>query len=259
MATLVSNSKPTSQLQSHQPEPSHSPSTSFSACWPNRHEMSPPGWSCECCCTSRRDYTIIDIDGSTVCFDCVKKMFDDALKCEHQYPPKWADRLHPSEFSHVFSEEYIQRYEQKEIEYKMPPNKRIYCQHLVSRATLDTIDTSTSSAPPTFQPCGNFLGSRQKRTNSNLLILGQCDACHHSTCMVCDQYTLAPAEILHHACPGKSTANEQRAKAFVGLKRGRDWQQCPSPICGRRIELSAACNHMSCQVCLTSPAISDIS
>lgn len=204
--------------------------------------MPPPRWSCECCCTDRQDYTSIEIDDSSVCVDCVKKMFDDALKFEHNYPPQWAGPLHPSEFSHIFSEDYIQRYEQKEIEYKMPPSKRIYCQHVLHRTSPDGVESS--------QPCGNFLGARKRRAKSNLLVLGQCESCRLPTCMVCDQITLHPPDILQHDCPGKSNANEQRAKAFEGLKRGKDWQQCPSPVCGRRIELSAACNHMTCQVSL---------
>lgn len=34
--------------------------------------------------------------------------------------------------------------------------------------------------------------------------------------------------------------------AFEGLKKGKDYQICPSERCGMKIQLSAACNEMSC-------------
>jgi hypothetical protein len=64
--------------------------------------------------------------------------------------------------------------------------------------------------------------------------------------MICEDYSSDPATTLQHICTGKSIANEQRAQAFVGLKRGKEWQQCPNRLCARRIELSAACNHITC-------------
>lgn len=64
--------------------------------------------------------------------------------------------------------------------------------------------------------------------------------------MVCDEFHSDATAIFKHECTGKSRANEQRARAFVGLKRGKDWQQCPNRACARRVELSEACNHMTC-------------
>lgn len=66
--------------------------------------------------------------------------------------------------------------------------------------------------------------------------------------MVCDEFSSDAATMLQHVCSGKSRTNEKRAQAFAGLKRGRDWQECPNLQCGRRIELAEACNHMTCQV-----------
>lgn len=200
--------------------------------------MAPPTWSCDCCCESFRDYTSIEIDGSPVCVACIKRMFDKALKFEHDYPPNWAGPLHPSEFSHILSTEYIEEYKQKEIEYKTPIAKRIYCQHVIP---ISTTYLPGQGFDTVVGRCGQFLGVRHKaRKPDHILTLGRCKSCRSATCMVCDDYSEDPQYLLKHECPGKSCANENRAKAFHGLKRGKDWQECPSRLCGRRIELSAA-------------------
>ena len=205
-----------------------------------------PVWSCECCCESFGDYTSIDIDGSLVCVSCVRQMFDKALKFEHNYPPRWSVPLHPSEFSHIISADYIRDYKDKEIEYNTPPNKRVYCQYDIERVKV--VDNSKMEF--FTERCGDFIGARQKPIKGDILVFGRCGGldCENVTCMVCEYYCNNNAEdMLQHLCLGKSRANEKRAQAFLGLKRGKDWQQCPSRKCGRRIELSAACNHISCQ------------
>jgi hypothetical protein len=205
-----------------------------------------PVWTCDCCCESFRDYTSIEIDSNSVCVSCVRKMFYKALKFEHNYPPKWTEPLHPSEFSHIFSADYIADYKNKEIEYNTPPNKRVYCQYDVERAKV--CDNGVPHL--NTEICGGFIGARQKPIKDGILVFGRCrgPACQNVTCMVCEYYCNSNAEVmLQHICPGKSCANEKRARAFTGLKRGKDWQQCPSRRCERRIELSEACNHISCQ------------
>jgi hypothetical protein len=189
-----------------------------------------------------RDYTSTDIEGSPVCPACVREMFDKALKFEHDYPPKWGAFLHPSEFSHVISKDFIETYQHKEIEYKTQPSRRVYCQHMVERVIVQD-----SGVWETVQePCGEFIGVRHRLSKPDVLVLGRCKECKNATCMMCDDYSSDPATTLQHICTGNSSANEQRAQAFVGLKRGREWQQCPNRLCGRRIELSAACNHITC-------------
>ena len=173
-------------------------------------------------------------------------MFDKALRFEHNYPPKWSGPLHPSEFSHIISAEYIAKYKDKEIEYNTPPNKRVYCQYDVPRAKV--YDNGTMEFET--ERCCAFIGRRRKFIKDDTLVFGRCKGlnCANVTCMVCDYYRNDSAEnMLQHTCLGKSLANEKRAQAFSGLKRGKDWQQCPSRQCERRIELSMACNHISCQ------------
>lgn len=169
-------------------------------------------------------------------------MFDKALKFEHEYPPRWSDNIHPSEFSHIFSADYIERYKHKEIEYKTPPSKRVYCQYQIERS----IKSESGEDVMTREVCGGFVGVRQKANKPDILTLGRCRDCKNASCMVCDEVPSEPAAILQHVCAGRSFANEKRAQAFVGLKRGKDWQLCPSRQCGRRIELSEACNHITC-------------
>jgi hypothetical protein len=201
-----------------------------------------PLWNCEVCCEDFRDYTSTDIEGSPVCPPCVREMFDKALEFEHEYPPKWGTSLHPSEFNHIISKDFIKTYERKEIEYRTQPDRRIYCQHMVERAAEE--DNRTSAT--TRELCGEFIGVRQRMSKSDMLVLGRCRKCKNATCMACDDCSSDPATMLQHICTGKSSANEQRAQAFVGLKRGKEWQQCPNRLCARRIELSAACNHITC-------------
>jgi hypothetical protein len=201
-----------------------------------------PLWNCEICCEDFHDYTSTEIEGSPVCPSCVREMFDNALKFEHEYPPRWGVALHPSEFSHIISKDFTESYKNKEIEYKTQPSRRIYCQHMLERVVVQE-----SGVWETLQePCGEFIGVRQRLSKPDVLVLGRCKECKNATCMVCDDYSSDPAATLQHVCTGKSSANEQRAQAFIGLKRGREWQQCPNRLCGRRIELSAACNHITC-------------
>ena len=201
-----------------------------------------PLWNCEVCCEDFRDYTSTGIDGSQVCPPCVLKMFDKALTFEHEYPPKWGTPLHPSEFSHIIPQAFVEGYEHKEIEYKTQPDRRIYCRLMVVRVVTE--DGSICST--THEPCGEFIGVRHRMSEPDILVLGRCRKCKNSTCMICEDYSSDPATMLQHICTGKSTANEQRAQAFVGLKRGKEWQSYPNRLCMRRIELSAACNHITC-------------
>jgi hypothetical protein len=205
-----------------------------------------PEWICDCCCESFRDYTSINIDGNSVCIKCVKQMFDKAFKFEHNYPPKWSGRLHPSEFGHILSADYIAKYEDKEVEYNTPPNRRVYCQYDVERIKVSEKGAMESCT----ETCGAFLGVRRKFIKDEILVFGRCKdiGCAKVTCMVCDYYCNNDAQnMLQHICLGKSHADEKRAQAFSGLKRGKDWQQCPDRHCQRRVELSEACNHISCQ------------
>lgn len=205
-----------------------------------------PSWSCECCCESFSDYTSVNIDGDFVCVKCVRQMFDKALEFEHDYPPKWAGPLHPVDFSHILDLDYVKDYMAKEIEYKTPPSRRVYCQYDLGRVKLLGNDESEYWT----ERCGEYVGARREFVQDGILVLGRCRGLHADklTCMVCEHYCNDNAEdMLQHICEGKSPATGNRAQAFLGLVRGKDWQQCPAQHCERPIELSEACNHITCQ------------
>lgn len=199
--------------------------------------MAPPEWTCACCCDTFNDYTSIDIDCSLVCFKCVCNMFDNAIRYEHCYPPRWSSIIHPSEFGHMFTPGYIAYYEEKEWEYLSDATKRIYCCYQVDRQPR----TSESAT----ETCGQFMGLRWTPDKPNDEQIGRCKRCQGLTCMICDASILLTPD---HDCPGESPAEAKLNEAFAGLVKGRHYQECPNDECRRRIELSEACNHINCQV-----------
>lgn len=202
-----------------------------------------PRWTCDICCDEFCDFTSVHIHRSPVCVQCVRTMFQKALDFEHEYPVQWGgDELHPSQFTHILQADFIAAYEKKEVEYKTPPAKRVYCLHVLMKS---------AGGRPTTEACGKFLGVRARRVAANQLMLGRCADCDNMTCMVCDGFSGDAVAIFRHQCPGRSLANEERARAFAGLKRGKDWQQCPNRTCGRRIELSEV-SIFDLWVCTTS-------
>jgi hypothetical protein len=68
----------------------------------------------------------------------------------------------------------------------------------------------------------------------------KCEACAWYTCLRCEESFStsdvegANAAIEHECDPQRGREFEERA--FMGLKRGKEWQVCPK--CKRRVELS---------------------
>jgi hypothetical protein len=93
--------------------------------------------------------------------------------------------------------------------------------------------------------CQKFLG--EKIQESNTTRHGQptviCQKCQRRSCLLCGGRFDHDAPQSSHRCIPIDTDDA----AFEGLKRGRDYQICPSDRCGMRIELSAACNAMTCR------------
>ena len=98
------------------------------------------------------------------------------------------------------------------------------------------------------QGCGSFLGRRTGKKHCRL-----CEKCQWYTCLLClECYSTSDSEgkeieIEHHYDP--SSEQELRRRAFEGLVRGRDYQDCPNTNCEHRIELSEGCNCIQCQSC----------
>ncbi|KAK4609283.1 hypothetical protein CLAFUW4_14552 [Fulvia fulva] len=166
-------------------------------------------------------------DGSPVCKECVIEnlvpQFQKALEFEDSYPPPWGSAiLDVTAFEDVLGEDFVARYKAQEEKYKIPIDKRRYCKN-----TLDA-----------GEECNAILLPGKPDLPSN----GQnfsCSKCLKSSCRDCD----LPIQEGHVCLPVDGVVGRQ-IDAYDGLKRGRDYQECPG--CGLKCELSEACNHMVC-------------
>lgn len=70
----------------------------------------------------------------------------------------------------------------------------------------------------------------------------ECGKCQRPSCRFCGGRLEHDPLLIPHQCVHQD-ADET---AFEGLKKGKDYQICPSEQCGIKIELQAACNAMRC-------------
>lgn len=160
-----------------------------------------------------------------VCADCLRAQFSAALKSEHNYPVKWQDHtLHPRLFRFAFDRAFIRAYEAREKEYTTPVDQRVYCECTTFVAPM---------VPPTAKTSWMCLA------NSRL-----CGSCKARWCLRCAQRCKGFG--VPHECVPERRLSERRL-ALGALKKGRDYQICPSENCGKAIELSEACNAVECQ------------
>lgn len=93
--------------------------------------------------------------------------------------------------------------------------------------------------------CQKFLG--EKIPENNTTRHGQptviCRKCQRRSCLLCGGRFDHDAPQSSHRCVPIDTGDA----AFEGLKGGRDYQICPAERCRMKIELSAACNAMTCR------------
>ena len=192
-------------------------------------------WKCDVCLNDFDNFARISIGNHSICKGCLQEMFEKALKHEFYYPPRLGDLvLHPQDFEHVISEEFITQYLTREAEHKCPPFRRVYCGHAPS-LIIDDI-------------CGAFLGRREEPVYAGTRLVSKCQTCSSLTCMLCVTPQPDPIEALNHECtPGQHDQDSaEDIEAFKDLERGKHWQLCPARDCGYRIELTEACNHIVC-------------
>jgi len=176
----------------------------------------------------------VSIGDEVACKGCLRYILQNSLEAETSFPPRWAGkRLDPRDFRHVVSSEFLDEYEEKEKEWGCPARLRLYCHH---------------TTPPQVEPCGNFL-----RQSPEDRLCQRCDKCMTYTCGQChmnllSQDTRLTQTVIEHDCD-PSLEIQAREQAFAGLVRGKDYQDCPTETCQRRIELAAACNRMTCPSC----------
>jgi hypothetical protein len=194
-----------------------------------------PG-SCCVCSETPPSGNMTSADNSSVCHDCIRQIFQSALAHEFNYPPKWGNhtldiRRYTQE--RILTQGFLGLYHQKEREYRcLPPNNRIFC---------------SWQRHGTVQPCNTFLGARIRSTfdilaNNGELVV-RCRECHNLSCRACKTHIHSLTHATTHECVPMRAADPDGA-AFQGLKRGRDFQLCPSEECEMRIELADGCNHV---------------
>ena len=131
----------------------------------------------------------------------------------------------------------FQAYEQKEIEYKCPKSKRIYC----SWPSVST--TPQGSANNANEPCQTFVDKKIPKSDDIVYAITVCQKCKRLSCLLCGaRYEYNAPDNNSHRCVPANTDDS----AFEGLERGKDYQICPSERCGMKIQLWDACNAMRC-------------
>ncbi|CAK1362535.1 unnamed protein product [Cercospora beticola] len=173
--------------------------------------------------SGRRRIRINEYYCCPACFDApggFRSQFEAFVRPGIQQRPKFGDK--DIEFEGccwLFSEAFYHAFKYKLNELKYLPENRLYCAR---------------------DGCARFLGPRDGAF-ADLMIC----PCGARTCWKCDamigESRNDKTQRPEHECVKKETAE----KALEGLRRGRDYQFCPG--CRWVIELSDACNHMTCQ------------
>ncbi|KAK3681956.1 hypothetical protein LTR37_020723 [Vermiconidia calcicola] len=195
----------------------------------NHAGPAPTQFECSVCADDREEVTII-IDSSPVCSECVTTdivpKFYAALEFETNYPVEWAEGipLDPRDFSGYFENfgKFIEAWEKKEEEYKMPVKDRLYCRHL---------------------DCGNFLMRRLEVPRGEVIQYTSCLACRNYICKRCG-LSRHPDSL--EVCRTKLQEDKDEEDPIKGMK---GYQRCPGDNCGLVSELKDGCNVVVCTAC----------
>lgn len=137
-----------------------------------------------------------------------------------EYPAKWGEiELRIEDFASVLQPSLMEEYSKKNEEAQTRHKLRMYCGHA-------KIDSSS---------CGHFLGNRH-----NVHADIDCSKCGLQSC----KHGFPRVAGTAHDCNTHQATSP--AAHLDPATRGTEWQSCPHPHCGRPVELSAACNHMTC-------------
>lgn len=194
----------------------------------------PNSWYCNLCLEHHNDRPPFLINNDVVCAQTLRHIFEDSVKSEINFPPRWGDTvLDPwdSRYRRVLSTLFLKQYDEKSKEWSVPERLRLYCQRRRLREASE--------------PCGAFLGGWEGKQECR-----RCEMCQGYTCPRCRR-AFPPGrrqwreKKIRHRCE-PIAERELREQAFAGLKRGRDYQDCPNLQCQKRIELAEACNHIKC-------------
>lgn len=174
------------------------------------------------------------IEQSTVCHGCIRHMFKLALADNAIFPPRWGPHVVLSihTYAHILSQDTLQKYWEKDSEYRCPPVDRVYCPWAPQVRTGENhaADLDLNSQ------CNNYVDRRCITPVQKV-----CCKCERLVCLACRGRRLLGAP---HRCGAQLDLDD--AIAFEGLVRGRDYQVCPSNACKRRVQLSEGCNQITC-------------
>jgi hypothetical protein len=197
--------------------------------------MSTEWFQCAICTEnqSQPGKTVRTILGDPICDECLPEvltLFENALKNEINFPPRWGPTEIPfKSFEDLFSDDFRLAYHEKTREFNTPVPKRVYCKHKVSTSK----DTSTGQAETDF--CNTFMGVEAK-------VVSKCSGGTHWMCMECREIALPPPAT--HTCDPTKADSEK--DAFDAATRGVEWQECPNPDCKIKCDLKEGCNAMIC-------------
>lgn len=183
------------------------------------------------------------IGGDLICPDCapeIAKQFEDAIKHEFNYPPKWGEQLiNFEDFADLLSPQMRQLWYAKVQEYETPLQDRVYCRHQVGANS----GYGAGNGPVVVEFCNRFLGEVRPGVRD------QCGRCFNLTCLGC-RAPVWPLMLHYHRCGGQ--VEEEEEEVLNEDTRGREWQRCPNESCLAAVELKDGCNHMDCNFCGTS-------
>lgn len=163
-----------------------------------------------------------------VCGDCITTMVQRVVDDLDPYPVQLDHRaINPDRLTDVLSNDLIKRYNEKKIEHETFPAQRVYC------------------------ACGKFVNHfRKMQPGEEIITIAPCKKpdCGLWVCLLCasplDSADLLDS-IMNHDCHAKRDAkNEDMNKMLQSNERGQKFQVCPN--CERLIQLSEACNHITC-------------
>jgi hypothetical protein len=175
-------------------------------------------------------YAAVNGDSSRrACLDCLTTMTTRVIKNKSEFPIRLYQPgdLRPLDYPNFFEDAFIEQYKLKETEHKTFPKDRVYCE------------------------CKKFIGRLVKLSDGETyLAIGTCKdpECGKKACLLCDTHLEQAnllAEIDDHGCKEKLAAKEADFQKIKDSdERGVKYQLCPT--CSRSIQLSEACNHITC-------------
>lgn len=178
---------------------------------------------------SQPGHTVRTIAGDPICTTCIPQVlaqFEEALKSEINFPPKWGpEEISFESFEDLFTDDFRSAYREKVKEYTTPIPKRVYCQHKVP---ITSQDKTASQTETDF--CNTFMGAQAGG-------FSQCAGCTNWMCMECRETALAPPAI--HTCDATRAAAKSDNESEA-------WKNCPNPDCQIKCDLKEGCNAITC-------------